>query len=124
MTTATDNLSTAMNDPAAISGTDLSALRTAGQAILDNSTVSAAYFAEGMRIADDQATKDAFSGLSDFVAKYEVPLGHAGLDSASYGEFVTRVLAVVGDSTLSALADKSTAWGTTIQTFTTAKCGS
>jgi hypothetical protein len=51
-------------------------------------------------------------------------LARAGLDSASYGEFATRILGVVGDSTVTPQADKATAWGATAQAFTTAKCGS
>ena len=122
MSSATDELSNAMSDPAAISGNDLSALRTAGQAILDSSTASGAYFAHGALIADDQATKDAFTGLSSFVTGYEIPLAHAGPDSQSYGEFVTRVLAVINDSSLTTLADSAAGWTATARAFTATKC--
>jgi len=123
MSAATDDLDSAMSDPAAIGGTDLSALRTAGQAIVDNSAPSATFLAEGSRVAGDQATKDAFTGLSRYVSAYENPLAHAGLDSQSYGEFVTRVLAVINDSSLTALADGAAAWTETTRAFAAAKCG-
>ena len=123
MSAANDDLNSAMSDPAAISGTDLSALRTAGQAILDSSTPSAPFFAEGTKVAGDQATKDAFTGLSKYVSAYETPLAHAGLDSQSYGEFVTRVLAVINDTSLTALADNAAAWTETARAFAAAKCG-
>jgi hypothetical protein len=117
VTEASDDLSAAMT-----SG-DIDALHAAGQAVLDNSAEASAFYALGAEEADDPAVKAAFTGLSEFVANYSVPLGEAGVASETSAEFLTAITVLFANPELQPLLEGAPGWATNAHDFTVERCG-
>jgi hypothetical protein len=106
----------------AMTGNDVNALHAASQAILDNSAQATHFYSLGASAASDQATKDAFNGLSQFVAQYSVPMGQAGVNAASVPAFVSSITRLFSDPTLKPLLTNAATWAQATSTFTKQHC--
>jgi hypothetical protein len=102
---------------------DLDALHVASQAVLDNAVLATRFYSLGADAADDQATKDAFNGLADFVANYSIPMGQAGVDAASVPEYTSEITTLFTNPELLPLLENTTGWATTTHDFTVEYCG-
>jgi len=106
----------------AMTGNDINALHTASQQILDNSTQATHFYTLGAAAANDQATKDAFTGLSQFVAQYSVPMGQAGVSAATVPAFTASITTLFSDPALKPLLQNAAGWAQTTSTFTKQHC--
>ena len=106
----------------AMTGNDINALHTASQQILDNSTQATHFYTLGATVADDQATKDAFTGLSQFVARYSVPMGQAGVSAATVPAFTTAIRTLFSDPSLTPLLQNVPGWTQATSAFTKQHC--
>ena len=105
-----------------MSSNDVTALHTAGQAVLDHNDQAVAFYAAGVQIADDQATKDAFQGMSDFVTEYSSKVGQAAVDAPSVPEYMGAVAAIITDPATTPLLSQAGDWATTVKDYTVAHC--
>lgn len=120
---AADDIAAATNDlNTAMSTNDVDALHTAGQAILDHNDQAMAFYAAGASVADDQATKDAFLGMIDFVTDYSTKMGQAAVDAPSVPEFMAAVATIVTDPATTPLLTQAGDWATTVKDYTVAHC--
>jgi hypothetical protein len=108
---------------AAMTSGDIDALHAASQAVLDNSVLATRFYTLGEAAADDQATKDAFSGLAQFVEEYSVAMGQAGVDAETVPEFTAAITTLFTNPELQPLLQSTTGWATTTHDFTVAECG-
>ena len=106
----------------AMTGNDINALHTASQQILDNGTQATHFYTLGATVADDQATKDAFTGLSQFVAQYSVPMGQAGVSAATVPDFTTAIRTLFSDPSLTPLLQNVAGWTQATSAFTKQHC--
>ncbi len=120
---AADDLAAGTNElNTAMSTNDVEALHSAGHAILDHSDQATAFYAVGATVADDQATKDAFDGMTTFVADYSVRMGQAAVDATSVPAFMTAVTSIIADPATTPLLTSTGEWATTVKDFATQHC--
>ena len=106
----------------AMTGNDINALHVASQAVLDNSTQTLHFYSLGADAASDQATKDAFNGLTQFVEQYSVPMGQAGVNAATVPAFSTSIRTLFSDPSLAPLLQNAAGWAQATSAFTKQHC--
>ncbi len=120
---AADELSAGMKDlDTAMSSNDIDALHKAGRAIVDYSPQATAFYKAGANAAEDQATKDAFNGMTDFVSKYSVLMGQAAVDATSVSSFMVAVATILNDPDTVPLLTQAADWANTVKDFSTTHC--
>lgn len=107
---------------AAMTSNDVNALHAASQAILDNAGAATTFYSLGAAAADDQATKDAFNGLGQFVAEYSIPMGQAGVDAASVPDFTSSITTLFANPDLQPLLANAAGWARATSDFTKQHC--
>ncbi len=122
MTDATDGLNTTLSDPAIFASGDMAPIHELSQAIMDSATVSAGFYAAGAEHATDPEAKAAFSGLSNFVDQYSLPVAQAGLDATSMAEYATSVTTMLADPDIQALLPQAAGWAATVANYTKQEC--
>lgn len=121
---AEDEVNKASEDlQAAMNSGDIDALHAASQAVLDNAVLATRFYTLGAAAADDPATKDAFNGLSRFVAEYSVVMGQAGVDAETVPEFMSSMTTLFTNPELLPLLQSTTGWATTTHDFAVEECG-
>lgn len=124
VTQASDDLNAIMSDPEFFSGGgDIDGLHTAGEKIIANGQDSIELYDLGATVADDPEVQAAFTGMSDFIEMYSIPLGQAASSASSGQEFFGTIQSLFTNPEMQTLLQSTPGWATTTHDFIVERCG-